>query len=111
MTDSIVTQLGRPSDDPTTRAKAIRYLTRTGNADLLPILGLVDADAALVERRAAKARSMFNGRGVPEDLTAQGYSCGICGNPLPMHGFCRRSKACRAVTEIQEAHRWMGGDR
>lgn len=62
MTDSLVTQLARPSEDPETRAAAARYLTRTGNADLLEALGLV-VDPVAAERSAAKARAMLNGHG------------------------------------------------
>lgn len=57
---------------------AISYLTRTGNADLLPILGLAEDE----ERAAPLPR---------------GYHCAVCENPLPSHGVCRKSARCREV--------------
>jgi hypothetical protein len=36
VTDNLVTPLGRPTDDPATRAAAARWMTRNGYADLLP---------------------------------------------------------------------------
>jgi len=41
--DAVVTRLDRPyGQQPETRAAATRYLERTGNADLLAALGLID---------------------------------------------------------------------
>lgn len=59
------------------RADATRYLTRTGNTDLLDVLGLVDAPAAPPATQA----------------------CPVCGKPPPWSGVCRRTKACRAGEE------------
>lgn len=43
MSDAVVTRLDKPyAQQPETRAAATRYLERTGNADLLGPLGLVD---------------------------------------------------------------------
>lgn len=45
MADAVVTRLDRPyGQQPETRAAATRYLERTGNADLLGALGLVDEE-------------------------------------------------------------------
>lgn len=78
MTDFLTTELARPSDDPGTQAKAIVYLWRTGNLDLLAALGL---DAALNARR---------GPAKPKPTR-----CPICDNKLPKHGVCRKRQACR----------------
>jgi hypothetical protein len=77
MSSSMQTQIDRGYLAPETRAAATSYLTRTGNADLLPILGL-DADPNAVKRP-------------PGD-------CPICGNKLASHGGCNRRKACREAT-------------
>lgn len=43
MADSVVTHVDRPyGQQPETRAAATRFLERTGNADMLAPLGLVD---------------------------------------------------------------------
>lgn len=69
MTDSIVTQLARPSEDPGTRAKAVVYLWRTGNLDVLAALGL---DGVLEARRS------------PAPVVASHRQpCPSCGKPLP----------------------------
>lgn len=68
----ITTQLGITHLADETQAAATRYLTRTDNADLLPILGLGD----------------------PAPTVVPG-NCPICGNRLPSHGVCRRREACR----------------
>jgi hypothetical protein len=60
---SMSTEIERTHLAPETRADAIRYLTRTGNTDVLEALGLV-ADPVAAERSRAKARAMFNGHGV-----------------------------------------------
>jgi len=81
--DAVVTRLDRPyGQQPETRAAAVRYLERTGNADVLGALGLVDE---------------------PEPPTVAGRQvCPRCGKPLPDpianggHKPCRRS-ACRAA--------------
>lgn len=58
------TEIERTHLAPATRADAIRYLERTGNADVLEALGLV-VDPIAVERTAAKARAMLNGHNPP----------------------------------------------
>lgn len=91
-------------------AAARRYLERTGNADLLPILGLapdVPDGAVLVDgyaihptcgRPMPKSGRCRQGRQCRADddraRALQGL-CAICGNKLPGHGVCRRAKACR----------------
>ena len=94
------TEIERTYLAPETRADAIRYLTRTGNADVLEALGLV-VDPVAAERSAAKARAMLNGHG-PAPRTPsparRGY-CPICNNKLPGYGVCRRSKQCREAAQ------------
>lgn len=68
------TEIERPYLDPATRAAATAYLTRTGNADLLEILGLAG-----------------------EQPKPRG-NCPVCGNGLASHGGCNRRKACREAT-------------
>lgn len=68
------TKLERPRAMPDTAAAAARYLTRTGNADLLEILGLAG-----------------------EQPKPRG-NCPVCGNGLASHGGCNRRKACREAT-------------
>jgi hypothetical protein len=74
MTGQMQTQIDRGYLTPETRAAATAYLTRTGNADLLPILGLVDG---------------------PEP---EPQSCPVCGKQVHSHGGCNRTKECRAAT-------------
>ena len=97
------TEIERTHLAPATRADAIRYLTRTGNADVLEALGLV-VDPVAAERSAAKARAMFNGHNLPAVREAErpGY-CPICSNKMPGHGVCRRSNACREAARQQGA--------
>lgn len=68
---------------PETQAAAARYLTRTGNADLLLILGLAEDP---------EAQPMRLPRGL---VRQQAGKCPLCGNYLPSHGVCRRSNRCR----------------
>jgi hypothetical protein len=56
------TEIERTFLPPETRDAAIRYLERTGNADVMEALGLV-VDLVAAERSAAKARAMLNGHG------------------------------------------------
>lgn len=81
---ALETQIDRGYLPPEIRAAAASYLTRTGNADLLPILGLV------VEPKAIEG-----GQAKPLASAARPGFCPICQNKLPGHGVCRRSKACR----------------
>jgi ribosomal protein S14 len=74
MTGEMGTQIDRGYLPPETVADATSYLTRTGNADLLPILGLGD-DPKVVKRATG--------------------DCPICGNKLPSHGVCRKRQTCR----------------
>jgi hypothetical protein len=61
------------SADDQTRAEVIAYLDRTGNADLIEILGLaVDAGPAV---------------------------CPACKKRPPRSGVCRRLAACRQLRE------------
>lgn len=80
------TQLDRPyAQQPDTRAAAARYLTRSGNADLLDVLGLVDNAGPLV----------IDGR----------QACPRCRRPLPDpisnggHKPCRRRACVAAAAE------------
>lgn len=75
MSDSITTQIdttGPVSD--TTRAAAASYLTRTGNADLLDMLGLTAAPVAL-------------------------HTCPVCGNRRESDGRPCRRRTCAAGSQ------------
>lgn len=75
--DHLTTELGAPyARQPETLAAALRYLERSGNADVAEVLGLT---------------------GPPVELPEPPGDCPICGNRLPSHGVCRRREACRAV--------------
>ncbi|GAA0527115.1 hypothetical protein GCM10010172_04550 [Paractinoplanes ferrugineus] len=76
MSDHLQTQLAKPGDDAVTRAKAARFLTRTGVTDLIEILGLGEVKPV-----------------------RRGGNCVHCGNKLPGHGVCRRGKRCRESAE------------
>lgn len=92
----IGTEIDRGYLTPETRSAAARYLTRSGNADVLEALGLTP-DPIAEERSAAKARAMLNGKAagpIPAGQTRPGY-CVLCNNKLPGHGVCRRTKRCR----------------
>ncbi|WP_045746409.1 hypothetical protein [Actinoplanes rectilineatus] len=87
MGDSITTRLGLPyAQQPETRAAAVAYLARTNNADLLEVLGLIDAE--------------------PSQFAEDGRRlCPACEKPLPGDGRagCRRNAcevgpAARGVT-------------
>lgn len=78
MTD-FQTPVARPYGSTPTRDRAIAYLTRTGNADLLPVLGLA-----------------------AEPVKPRG-NCPACGYELASHGGCNRRKACREATHRTEA--------
>jgi hypothetical protein len=77
------------------RINARRYLERTGNADVLPALGLAP-DPAAEERNRAKAAA-------PHDAVARMRrfgTCVLCGNTPPARGGpCRRTRACRKAAE------------
>jgi hypothetical protein len=72
---------------PETRTAAARYLERTGNADILPILGL----AGEPEPASRPAKGMALAGRVAG-------TCPVCGNRLASHGGCNRRKACREAT-------------
>lgn len=78
------TRIGVSYLDPEVKAAATRYLERSGNADMLIPLGLVDDPEA------------FN-RATP------GEDCQVCGNKLPSHGVCRRSQGCREAARERGA--------
>lgn len=85
---NLQTQLDRPyAQQPATRAAAVRFLERTGNGDLIAMLGLVDEPKPTV----------VGGRQL----------CPRCGKPLPDpianggHKPCRRA-ACRAAAAEEE---------
>lgn len=82
--------------DENVKADAIAYLTRTGNADILPILGLV-ADPVAVERALAKAKAGLNSKTVPprahDRRAGAGMFCPVCGRRTQADGRCRR-QAC-----------------
>lgn len=103
MSDLDVT-LDRPyAQQAETRAAAVRYLKRTGNADVLEALGLV-ADPVAEERGRAKALAeLKNKRMSPAPGPARAGYCPICQNKLPGHGVCRRSTRCREVAAQREA--------
>lgn len=81
----ITTILARTSEDPDTQARATAYLERSGNADLLPMLGLDGWQTPTVD-----------GRGV----------CPACGHPLPADSrkACRRD-SCDAGPKARGAKR------
>ncbi|GAA2696414.1 hypothetical protein [Actinoplanes palleronii] len=81
MTDNLTTDLDQTyHQHPDTRAAASRYLERSGNADLLQMLGLVDEPA-------------------------RPTVCAL-GHPLSKLGACRRTAGCRVATErLVEAKR------
>jgi hypothetical protein len=95
VTDNLSTQLDRTHLPEETRADAISYLTRSGNADVLEALGLV-ADPIAAERSRAKALAGLNAKAPASRPAADrpGY-CVHCNNKLPGHGVCRRGKRCR----------------
>lgn len=71
----VATKLDRNrSADGAMRADARRYLERTGNADLVEILGLT------------------------RDDEGAGF-CPRCKKPLPKSGLCRRYNTCRKAPE------------
>lgn len=78
MSGDVSTHLDGSYLTPETRAAAGRYLIRSGNADVLVILGLAH-DPEAIKRPGI----------------APGGDCPLCGNRLPSHGVCRRSGRCR----------------
>lgn len=105
MSDSITTQLARPSEDPGTRAKAIVYLWRTGNLDLLAILGLADDPAAAAKRREMAMAAIHSGGNRNRRRLAV---CPTCRRNMwqVWNGVCKRAD-CAEVGELKRA----GGDR
>lgn len=127
MSDSITTKVDRSYLDDETRDDASRYLVRSGNADLLAVLGLavevtrapkpapkpvVDPVPALLidgRRCCEKCREpLAKYRRSCHRLSCSPAAvrgvCGICGNRLPGHGVCRRSKACREAARERGEH-------
>lgn len=86
---SVTTQLARPSDDPGTRAKAIVYLWRTGNLDLLAVLGLAESPAD-AKRRQDRAMAAIHSGGHPG---RRRVTCATCKRPtwLAWNGVCKRA--------------------
>ena len=83
------------------RADAVTYLERTGNSDLLPILGLV---ADPVAERARRAKALVDMGSKPWSQRAAGPGdCERCGNALPKSGVCRKTMRCRAAAAKEEA--------
>lgn len=79
---NVDTQLGSVGvTSAAVRDDAAAYLRRTGNADLIEVLGLADP--------VRKQEPGFCARG----------------HALPSHGMCRRSMHCRAETERLIAER------
>jgi hypothetical protein len=90
MTDNLSTELDRTAvPTPEAQADALAYLTRTGNGDLAEVLGLVEP---------------------PPEPVAPG-ECGLCGNPLPKHGVCRKRIVCRAAAAEQAGKQRAEQDR
>lgn len=84
MADAVATHLDRPyGQQPETRAAAARYLERTGNADVLDMLGLVDDTAPLV----------IDGK----------HCCPNCRKPLPDPISNGGRKPCRRVACVAAA--------
>lgn len=75
------------------QAGALRYLQRTGNADVAQVLGLVP-DPVAEQTRRNKALI---------DLGSKSWSaCHICGNRPPRSGICRKTLRCRAEAARKE---------
>jgi hypothetical protein len=89
---------GDPGDEA--RVKATWYLVRTGNADLLQMLGLV-ADPVAEQARKAKALVETGQRPWSKRAATPG-SCPLCGNRLPKSGVCRKTLRCREVAARKE---------
>lgn len=93
------------------RDDATAYLTRTGNADLLPVLGLID-DPVATRRRIEKAHAEVgikprSPKPEPPPPVARG-GCPLCGNKVPKSGVCRKRLVCREAairTEVEAARR------
>lgn len=78
MSGSVQTEIGLSRLPDSARADATRYLTRSGNADLLPMLGLapdIPDGAVLVDGAILHP---------------------TCGRPMPKSGRCRQGRQCRA---------------
>ena len=92
---SIDTEIGLSRLPDETRLAAARYLTRTGNADVLEALGLVADPIAARQARAKAMADMSHGytgaRARPD--------CPVCHKPAPPRRPCRRTKLCRAAVD------------
>lgn len=85
--DDLGTSVDRSSaPGPEAQAAAARFLTRTGNADLLPILGLDGEPIRDAPMRGLKDYAMSDGR----------LRCTRCKKPTQPDGRCRR-KDCGGV--------------
>ena len=95
---NVLTQLDAPNAQaPETRAAAATYLRRTGNADLLPVLGLVVPAQAAARVPSARRRGAAS-PGVAERCPTchqeidRRPKCPACGKPYsPGYRVCRRA--------------------
>lgn len=101
MADVTGTQTARAVDDPGTRAKAIVYLWRTGNLDLLAVLGLAE-DPAEVEKRRDRAVAAIHSGG--NHHRRKLVSCPTCKRNMwqAWDGVCKRYD-CAEVGELKRA--------
>lgn len=112
MSDNIaVTTLDRSYLDPETREAAKRYLQRTGNADVMEALGLVE-DPIATERSRAKAQwELSSTSPVPRPpVDVPPGHCPLCGNRIPKTGVCRKRLVCRQArvrAEVEAADRLL----
>lgn len=94
MSGEVSTQLDRPSMDPATRAAATHYLQRTGNADLLPVLGLDDTPARPVRLPKGVSADVRQEKPVNGHVVRDGKTfCAQCMRRTQADGRCRR-QAC-----------------
>ncbi|GIE75776.1 hypothetical protein Aph02nite_17260 [Actinoplanes philippinensis] len=83
MGESITTRLDEPyNQQPETRAAAVRVLTRTGNADLIEILGLDDTPPP-----PDPVRTGIN-------MGGGSLRCSKCRQRTRADGICRRKTRC-----------------
>jgi len=108
-TDLRVTDVDRSYLDPETKAAALQYLQRTGNADVAEALGLV-VDPIAAARSRAKARWELSSTSPAPRAPVEvppGH-CPLCGNPIPKSGACRKRLVCREAlvrAEVEAADR------
>lgn len=95
MSSSMQTKLDRGTVDDTTRADAAAFLIRTGNADVLEILGLPEP-VLEVDPDQPPADPKPDPPAVRAPLRLpHGAKCPNCANPVPRTGVCRRGKRCK----------------